>query len=116
MTNGAFKAISNNPNYHVIVVEDDRQEQLVAAGTVFFEQKFIRSCGLVGHIEDVVVHDSSRGMRMGQKVVAALMAESERRGCYKTILDCSHDNVPFYVKSGMEVKGVQMAKYHSENM
>lgn len=42
------------------------------------------------------------------RLVAALMAESEQRGCYKTILDCSNDNMPFYVKSGMELKGMQM--------
>lgn len=34
---------------------DTTQERLVGAATVFFERKFIRGCGLVGHIEDVVV-------------------------------------------------------------
>ncbi len=39
----------------------------MAAGTVLFERKFIRSCGIVGHIEDVVVDSSCRGMRLGQR-------------------------------------------------
>lgn len=115
MWSGAFDKISESSDYHVLVIVDTRIDQLVATGTVFFEHKFIRSCGLVGHIEDVVVHDSCRGMRMGQMLVTALMAESEGRGCYKTILDCSNDNVRFYEKSGMELKGAQMAKYHHLN-
>lgn len=31
-------------------------------------------------------------------------------GCYKVILDCSEDNVPFYQKCGLVKKEVQMVK------
>ena len=43
----------------------------MGAATAFFERKFIRSCGLVGHIEDVVVDSSCRGMRLGQRCAAS---------------------------------------------
>ena len=39
----------------------------MAAGTAFLERKFIRSCGVVAHIEDVVVDSSCRGLRLGQR-------------------------------------------------
>ena len=42
------------------------------------------------------------------RLITALIAEAEQRGCYKTILDCSEENVPFYRKCDFEVKGVQM--------
>mmetsp|Transcript_13667 Transcript_13667/g.41296 ORF Transcript_13667/g.41296 Transcript_13667/m.41296 type:complete len:175 (+) Transcript_13667:124-648(+) len=109
-----FSSISGHPDYHVVVIEDTTQERLVGAATVFFERKFIRGCGLVGHIEDVVVDSNCRGARLGQRLITALMAEAEKRGCYKTILDCSEENVPFYKKCNLEVKGVQMAQYHKK--
>lgn len=45
---------------------------------------------------------------LGCRVIAELLEVSRRRGCYKTILDCSQDNVGFYEKAGLSVKGVQM--------
>jgi glucosamine-phosphate N-acetyltransferase len=35
---------------------------VVAAGTLFLEQKFIRNAGVAGHIEDVVVDTTVRGL------------------------------------------------------
>lgn len=42
------------------------------------------------------------------RVVADLLQFSKQAGCYKTILDCSDDNVPFYEKCGLTKKEVQM--------
>ena len=33
------------------------------------------------------------------------------RGCYKVILDCTEQNVPFYLSCGFTRKEVQMALY-----
>lgn len=35
---------------------------------------------------------------------------AQELGCYKVILDCSEDNVPFYEKCGLTRKEVQMVK------
>lgn len=40
-----------------------------------------------------------------------LIKIAHESGCYKVILDCSDDNVPFYQKCGLERKGAQMAVY-----
>nr|GEV91316.1 glucosamine 6-phosphate N-acetyltransferase isoform X2 [Tanacetum cinerariifolium] len=45
---------------------------IVATGSVFIEKKFVRSCGKAGHIEDVVVDSSARGMQLGKKVIGNL--------------------------------------------
>lgn len=37
-------------------------------------------------------------------------AAPQEAGCYKVILDCSEDNVPFYEKCGLTRKEVQMVK------
>ena len=45
---------------------------MVAAGTLLTELKFIRGCGRVGHIEDVVVDASCRGLKLGQRCVSGM--------------------------------------------
>ena len=164
--------------------------QIIATATLVVELKFIRGCSKCGHIEDVVVDSTYRGLRLGLRVIEALMAAAEastharthsltvsqwpqgaqgaglRRagqaplarampghaeggacegqallhapramvsasrpficlipllpcslpaclqaaGCYKVILDCSEDNVPFYAKCGLTKKEVQMVR------
>jgi hypothetical protein len=42
------------------------------------------------------------------RVIEALMEAAKDMGCYKVILDCSNDNVPFYSKCGLEKKEIQM--------
>lgn len=54
---------------------------IIATATLFVELKFIRGCGKCGHIEDVVVDSTYRGLRLGLRVIEALMAAAEvRRG------------------------------------
>jgi hypothetical protein len=37
--------------------------------------------------------------------------EAKKEKCYKIILDCDENLENFYKKSGLEKKGIQMAKY-----
>ena len=103
------------------VVEDTEKslgygasDYILASASVFVEQKLIHNMGRVGHIEDVVVSSSCRGHGLGKMVVNRCIEYAKRQGCYKCILDCSEENVPFYKKcnSGFEVKGVEMALYY----
>ncbi|KAL4432814.1 hypothetical protein ABPG77_008140 [Micractinium sp. CCAP 211/92] len=96
--------------YKVVVIEDLDKGAIIATATLFVELKFIRGCSKCGHIEDVVVDSTYRGLRLGLRVIEALMAAAEEAGCYKVILDCSEENVPFYDKCGLTRKEVQMVK------
>ncbi|GJT13007.1 RNA-directed DNA polymerase, eukaryota, reverse transcriptase zinc-binding domain protein [Tanacetum coccineum] len=71
------------------VLLDVSRSKIVATGSVFIEKKFVRSCGKAGHIEDVVVDSSARGMQLGKKVIGFLADHARLMGCYKVILDCS---------------------------
>lgn len=102
---------SRGDDYVVLVIEDETSSRILATGTLLIEHKFIRSCSKVGHIEDVVVSDAARGQGLGRRIVCALMDAGKSLGCYKVILDCSDDNVPFYEKVGLSRKEVQMVKY-----
>jgi glucosamine-phosphate N-acetyltransferase len=70
--------------YYIIVIEDINKKQIAAAGTVFAERKFIRQLGLVGHIEDIVVHEAYRGLQFGKYIIEALKTIGRNVGCYKS--------------------------------
>eukprot|EP01060_Flectonema_neradi_P012419 TRINITY_DN19237_c0_g1_i1.p1 TRINITY_DN19237_c0_g1~~TRINITY_DN19237_c0_g1_i1.p1 ORF type:complete len:170 (+),score=35.15 TRINITY_DN19237_c0_g1_i1:51-560(+) len=91
-----------------MVVEDMEKKKIVATGTILFDYKFTRSCGLCAHIEDIVVDKNYRGQRLGHRIVDALVEEAHNRQCYKIILDCTNENKPFYEKLGFREKEVQM--------
>ena len=51
------KSIKNS-NYQIFVVEETKEKKIVATATLLLEKKFIRGCGVAGHVEDVVVDES----------------------------------------------------------
>jgi len=104
--NSIFNKISKNPD-HVIYVAIYNGE-IIGATTLLIEQKFIHDGGKVGHIEDVVVRKEYQGKGVGKKIVNALLKYAKKKGCYKTILDCSEDLIPFYENIGF--------KRHSNSM
>lgn len=103
----------------------------MACATLMVEYKFLRECGIVGHIEDVVVHDSQRGKKLGIRfeddnlfvfmnfyltnysirLIEQLHHIAETAKCYKTILNCNEKNVQFYEKCQLKQTDVQMTRY-----
>lgn len=107
-----FREVAKYGNDHLIcVIEDKGSGKIIATGSVFIEKKFIRNCGKVGHIEDVVVDSNVRGKRLGKRIIEFLSDHARSMGCYKVILDCSSDNMPFYNRCGFKQKEMQMVKY-----
>jgi glucosamine-phosphate N-acetyltransferase len=92
---------------------DLEKQKIIATATLLTEFKFIRNCGKCGHIEDVVVDSTYRGLRLGLRVVEALIEAAKESGCYKVILDCSESNATFYEKCGLAwaKKEIQMVRY-----
>jgi len=95
-----FNRILKNPD-HVIYVAIDNGK-VVGTTTLLIEQKFIHDGGKVGHIEDVAVRKEYQGREIGKKIVGALLKYAEKKGCYKTILDCSDELIPFYENMGFK--------------
>lgn len=104
-------SMNGAPSYMVCVIEDTEQSKIVATATLFLEYKYIHDCGIVGHIEDVVVDQTVRGKRLGFRVVSKLIEWGKLCGCYKIILDCSFENISFYEKLGFKQKETQMTLY-----
>ena len=92
-----FHALKTTPNtYYILVVVSRETDRIVGTGSVFFERKFLRGLGRVGHIEDIAVAREMQGKKLGLRIIEALTYISETAGCYKTILDCSEKNVRAY--------------------
>ena len=97
--------------YKLIVVEDRKLGNIVGAGSVILEKKFIRNTAQLAHIEDIVVDKTYRGKNLGLRVIETLMELSKATDCYKITLDCAEHNVKFYERCGFSRIGVQMAWY-----
>ncbi|KXZ44003.1 hypothetical protein GPECTOR_75g727 [Gonium pectorale] len=104
-----FKRKEEAGSYRTVVIEDGGR--IIATAAMVIELKFIRGCGKVGHIEDVVVDPEYRGKRLGAMLIDALVDAAREAGCYKVILDCAEANVGFYTKCGLTRKEVQMVRY-----
>jgi glucosamine-phosphate N-acetyltransferase len=98
--NTVFDKISKNP--HQVIYVAIEKSTVLGAASILIEQKFIHDGGKVGHIEDVVVRKEFQGKGIGQKIVNALIKYAEKQGCYKTILDCADDLIPFYENIGFK--------------
>ncbi|KAJ3395482.1 hypothetical protein HDU92_005735 [Lobulomyces angularis] len=107
-----FKKLQLNADYNVLVIEDTNNDLVVASGSVIIERKFIRNAGVIGHIEDIVVHSDMRGKNFGKLLIDELVKLSIKAGSYKTILACDKKNVGFYEKTGFVEKEVSMSYYH----
>jgi len=102
-----FNEISSKKNYIILVAVTDTK--VVGSATLLIEQKFTHNGCKVGHIEDVVVMEEYQKKGIGGKLVIALLDYAEKLTCYKTILNCLEENIPFYEKLGFKrhLKGMR---------
>jgi NDP-sugar pyrophosphorylase family protein/predicted GNAT family N-acyltransferase len=106
-----YKQVSS-PTQTVYVLEDKLTHQVVANCTLVVERKFIRGGKNVVHIEDVVVDDSYRGLKIGGQLMRYIVAKSALHlDAYKIILDCKEGLEKFYSNSGFNKTAIQMSKY-----
>jgi len=105
-----LKQILGNENHVIHVAELDGK--IVGSTTLLVEQKFIHEGGIVGHIEDVVVKKEFEGQGIGMKLVLSLLDIAKKRECYKTILNCEDELIPFYEKIGFKQKSNEMRFDH----
>ena len=105
-----LKNILKNENHIIHVAELDGE--IVGSTTLLIEQKFIHDGGFVGHIEDVVVKKEFEGQEIGMKLVLSLLDVANEKKCYKTILNCEDELIPFYEKIGFKQKSNEMRFDH----
>ena len=100
--------LQSNHNIYVFIHEG----KIIGAITLLIESKIIHSGGKVGHVEDFVVLESYRRQGVGHQLITHVQNEAMLQHCYKVILDCTSQMVPYYTKKGLMRKGICMAKYY----
>ena len=93
-----FENISTLPNQEIFVCVID--SKIVGTATLLTEQKFIHNGSKVGHIEDVSIHNEFQKSDIGTKLIQFLIKHAQQHGCYKVVLNCLDEIMPFYEKIG----------------
>jgi glucosamine-phosphate N-acetyltransferase len=88
----------NNKDHQTFVYEDGGR--IIGTATVLVEHKLLHYGSRVGHIEDVVINQDCRHSGIGKMLIEACLEFCRSNKCYKAILDCSKENIPFYEKCG----------------
>ena len=88
-----------------LLINDDNS--IVGTATILYEHKFIHNGGIVGHIEDLVIKESCRGRGYGKYLLEFLRDRSEKKGCYKIVLNSEKNTEKFYKKAGFSEKNLQ---------
>lgn len=86
-------------------------QTIIGSVTIFIETKLIHNFGKVAHVEDVIVDNTCRGKGLGKMLVQNCIDYAQKHDCYKIILNCSDENIPFYEKCGFSKKENEMALY-----
>ena len=71
-----------NGEYFLVVICDGN-DRVVGTGSLIVERKFIRSLGMVGHIEDIAIEKGQQGKKLGLRMIQALDYVASKVGCYK---------------------------------
>lgn len=73
---------------------------LIGMATLWLEPKLIHNNGIVGHIEDMMIHPYLRQHGLGTRLVRHLVETAKSVGCYKVILNSKPNNDAFYRSLG----------------
>ena len=96
----------------IFVIEDN--DIIVGTVTALIEHKLHHT--YMGHIEDVAVRPEYRHKKYGKLLVEhAINYCLEKRHCYKVVLSCRQELIPFYSTNGCVPRGVCMTRYADTN-
>ena len=82
---------------------------IIGSIKVFYEQKFINNCALYAHVEDVIVDEKYRHLKIGSQLLDYVKKKAIEKDCFKCTLVCSEEVSKFYINNQFEVRGVNMS-------
>ena len=109
ISNEKFNDILDKIKTEIWIIEDNNK--IIASASLFLEQKIIHECGVVGHLEDVVIDEKYRSIGLGKFIICKMVNIAKEKGCYKLIGDCKPELVEFYKKNRFESNSVHISIY-----
>ena len=97
-----FKEIKKGHGIVFIAVSQEKETKGQIIGTVKFirDRKFARGGALAAHLEDLVTRKGYECQGIAKALWSEFLKRARKLGCYKIILDCPREQVPFYRKLG----------------
>lgn len=95
--------ITKDEYHYLCVFEEDNE--IIGSGTLIVQKNLSHKGMPYGHIENIVVDTNHRKKGIGKKIVLHIIEKAKKAGCYKLILDCKKENIPFYEKCGLNDTG-----------
>tara|TARA_R110002074_G_scaffold399017_2_gene591606 strand:- start:33 stop:452 length:420 start_codon:yes stop_codon:yes gene_type:complete len=89
--------------------------KVVGVGTLLCEKKMTYGGCVMGHIENIVVGEDSRGKGYGKAIVEKLVSVAKSEGCYRIDLNCNTELEHFYNANGFDRKHLCMNIYIKDN-
>lgn len=101
------KAINQNA---VILVAHTDEGRIIGSVKVLIEYKLHNNLAKMAHIEDVAVHKDYRKQHIGTQLVAEALTYTNE--CYKVVLSCKPDLMPFYERHHFNHCGNTLTLYN----
>lgn len=101
------KTINQNA---IILVALDNNNNIIGTVKVLKEYKLHNNLNVMAHIEDVAVKEEYRHMKIGSKLIEKALEYT--KDCYKVVLNCKTDLVPFYSKMRFIHSGDALTLYN----
>lgn len=101
--------LDTEKNTEIYVIESNNK--LLGAGTILFEKKFIHNISLYAHLEDIIIKKEYQSNGYGKLLLENLIKVCKEKNCFKILLDCNKELIPFYQKCGFTLHSNQMVIY-----
>tara|TARA_Y100000589_G_C26633685_1_gene419138 strand:- start:61 stop:510 length:450 start_codon:yes stop_codon:yes gene_type:complete len=95
----------------IIFISIDDSLNVQGCVTLIIERKMIHNGKYVGHVEDVVVDEIYRSLKIGKQLMKHVIQYAKDKQCYKVILNCNNNVEGFYTKLGFHSKNKEMSLY-----
>ena len=105
--NEIYEAIFNRGSEIYVAIDDDGK--MLGSITVIYEQKFIHNLSVYAHIEDVIVDENHRHLRIGSKLLDFVKLISKDKNCFKLSLVCNENVKKFYAVNDFDERGINMS-------
>ena len=107
--------VSNlNQNNHIIVIYE-KDNEILATGSLLIETKLTYNISYLGHIENIFVNEKKRNNGIGKKIVEYLITYAKEKGCYRIDLACEENLINFYKEAGFNKQLICMSMLIEDN-
>lgn len=97
-------------NQNAIILVAELDGTIVGTVKILVEYKLHNNLAKMAHIEDVAVHSNYRHQYIGRQLLTKALDYTT--DCYKVVLSCKQDLIPFYNSHNFNQSGTTLSLYN----